>query len=87
MAAKANKSQSKKGNICPTASRLLQNALFSQDRDFGDECSTQHDATEAPHTLKVVVQGTPARPVATERWSFSLVQDRDTGDETQHGTN
>jgi hypothetical protein len=87
MAAKADKSQSKESNVCSTASRLLQNLFFSQDRDFGDECNTQHHAAEVPHTLKVVVEGMPARPLAQGRRSASFVQDRDTGDETQHGMN
>jgi hypothetical protein len=87
MAAKADTAQSKKGNACPTASRFLQNVFFSQDRDFGDECSTQHAAVEAPHTLKVAEEMPPRRLATNRPWSTSFMQDRDTGDETRHGMN
>jgi hypothetical protein len=83
MLANSDKSQPSEKNVCPTASRLLQHILSNQDRDFGDECSALHDAIEPPHTLKVFVAG----PSAKRPRSAGFMQDRDTGDETQHAMN
>jgi hypothetical protein len=88
MSTRAKADNSKNGQGCSTASRLLQDVLFSQDRDFGDECDTLLDAIEVPHPRTVVFEGMPARAPATDRHrSAGFLQDRDSGDETRHGMN